>query len=135
MAASYGVDVQALDDLPDPEVLCAEDLNVAYALGRRLAQDSDAMIEIGDNDEYDSINLNDYLGSDFDLTDRSTIDSLQQQATQVLLKDPRVLSVTVKATYATGILTVSVQGVGTNGPFSFVLIVDGVNAPLLQVQP
>ncbi len=133
----YGTDVQALDDLPDPEVLASGDLNVVYALARRLAQDPDALEEIGDTNEYDSINLNDWLGGDFDLTDRSVLDDIQQQATQVLLKDPRVLSVTVQAAYATGTLTVVVKGQGSEGPFSFVLAVsaDGVQAPFTGILP
>lgn len=131
----YGTDVQALFDLPDPEVLCSGDLNVAYALARRLANDADAMAEIGDTNEYDAINLNDWLGSDFDLTNRTVTDDLQQQAQQVLLKDPRVLTAIVQATYATGTLTVQVNGQGADGPFSFVLSVNGVTAPLLTVQP
>jgi hypothetical protein len=133
----YGVDVQALTDLPDPEVLCSGDLNAAYALARRLANDSDAMEEIGDTDEYDAINLVDWLGQDFDLTDPTVIDDLQQRATQVLQKDPRVLSVRVQATVTSGTLNVTVNGQGSNGPFSFVLPVtaDGVQAPLLGIQP
>jgi hypothetical protein len=131
----YGTDVQALFDLPDPEVLCSGDLNVAHALSRRLANDSDAMEEIGDNDEYDAINLNDWLGGDFDLTNRTVTDDLQQQAQQVLLKDPRVLTVVVQATYTNGALSVKVTGQGADGPFSFVLPIPLVTAPLLSVQP
>jgi hypothetical protein len=135
MAASYGVDVKALDDLPDPEELASEDENVAYALARRLAQDSDALEEIGDTNEYDSINLNDWLGGDYDLTSLTEVDDLQQQATAVLIKDPRVLTVRVQAAFNGTVLSVSVQGSGSNGPFSFVLSVDGVSAPVLEVQP
>lgn len=133
--ALYGTDVQALNDLPDPEVLCSGDLNVAYALARRLANDPDAMEEIGDTNEYDAINMNDWLGGDFDLTDRTVLDDLQQQATQVLYKDPRALTVIVQATYSQGTLALNVQGDGSNGPFSFVVTADGVTAPTLRLQP
>jgi len=133
----YGTDVQAFNDLPDPEMLCSGDLNVVYALARRLANDADAMAEIGDNNEYDAINLNDWLGGDFDLTNRTVTDDLQQQATQVLLKDPRVLSVSVQVTYTQGTLNVKVQGQGSNGPFSFVLPVSaaGIQAPFTGIEP
>ena len=133
----YGTDVQALDDIPDPEVLCAGDLNTAYALARRLAQDTDAMEEIGDTNEYDSINLNDWMGGDYDLTDPSVLDDLQQQATQVLYKDPRVQLATVQATFTGTTLNVNVQGFGADGPFSFVLPVtdDGVQAPFTGILP
>jgi hypothetical protein len=137
VATDYGTDVQAVDDLPDPEVLCSGDTNVAYALARRLANDADAMEEIGDTNEYDAINIADWIGGDFDLTDRTVIDDLQQQATQVLLKDPRCLSVTVQATYANGALAVKANGLGADGPFGFVLPVtsDGVQAPFLGILP
>ena len=129
MASPYGIDVAGLADLPDPEILVEGDLNVTFALARRLMQDADANEEVGDLDEYDSINLNDWLGGDFDLTDRTVLDDLQQQATRCLLKDPRVISVRVEATYTTGSLVVTVNGDGTAGPFGFVLSIDGVSAP------
>jgi hypothetical protein len=136
--ALFGTDIQALNDLPDPEVLCSGDLNVAYALARRLSQDSDAMAEVGDTDEYDAINLADWLGGDFDLTNRTVIDDLQQQCKQVLLKDPRVLDVRVQASYTSGTLNVSVAGTASNGgPFSFILPItsSGVQAPFTDIQP
>lgn len=137
MATDYGTDVRALNDLPDPEVLASGDDNVVNALARRLAQDPDALEEIGDFNEYDSINLNDWLGGDFDLNDRNVLDDIQQQATQVLRKDTRVLDVLVQATYATGTLSVVVRGQGSGGPFGFVLPVtaDGVQAPFTGILP
>lgn len=136
MADLYGTDLAALEDIADPEVLVSEELNVTFALARRLMTDPQALEEIGDLEEYDSINLNDWLGGDFDLTDRNVLDDLQQQATRCLLKDPRVRTVTVRATYATGSLVVTTNGDGTGGPFAFVLGVDGVSAPTFrQVAP
>lgn len=133
MATDYGTDVQALDDLPDPEVLVSGPLNVAYAMARRLCQDADVLEEIGDDEEFDSINLNDWMGGDYDINDPSTIDDIQQQVTQVLLKDVRVASVTVKATIVAGLLQVAAQGFGAAGPFGFVITIDGVSAPLIEV--
>lgn len=132
MSTDYGTDIQALDDLTDPEVLVSGELNVAYALARRLLTDPEAMTEIGDTAPYDSINLNDWLGKRFQLTDRSVIDDLQQQARQVLAGDARVSDVQVQAGYTQGRLSVSVQGQGAAGPFDFVLTIDGVSAPLLR---
>jgi hypothetical protein len=133
MADLYGVDVAGLEDIADPEVLVSEDTTVAFSLARRLMQDSDALEEIGDLDEYDSINLNDWLGGDFDLTDRAVLDDLQQQATAACLKDRRARTLTVQAFYTTGTLTVEVNGQGADGPFGFVLSIDGVSAPTFRV--
>lgn len=134
-AQLYGTDILAIDDLPDPEVLGAGEINVAYALARRLAQPPDAMEEVGDTDEWDSIDVRDFLGGDFDLTDPTFVDQIQQQATQVLRKDPRVLTVTVQATLASGKLTLVVIGQGAAGPFSFVVAVDQVTVTLSELQP
>ena len=135
--ALYGTDVQAMDDLPDPEVLCSGDVNVAYALTRRLFNDPEAMEEIGITSEYDAINLNDWIGGTYNLNDRTVLDDLQQQATQAIYKDPRVDTITVTATYVAGVLSVSVAGDGSDGPFSFVVSVssDGVTAPFLGIEP
>jgi hypothetical protein len=132
MSVDYGVDVQALDDLNDPEILVSGDLNVAYALARRLLTDPEAMTEIGDTSPYDSINIRDWLGARFQLSDRSVIDDLQQQCRQVLSQDPRVVTVDVRITFNQGVLNVAVSVNGTNGPFAFVLSVNGVNAAFLR---
>lgn len=132
MSTDYGTDVQALDDLPDPEVLCSGDLNVAYALARRWLTPTGALEEIGDPEPYDSIDVREWLGNRFSLTDRSVIDDLQTQAQQVLLGDPRVESATVVATYAQGTLTLTARGLGADGPFTLVLSVNGVTASLLR---
>lgn len=132
MSVDYGVDVLALDDLSDPETLVPQDLNVAYAMARRLLTPAGAMEDIGDTAAYDSIDIRDWLGARFRLSERTAIDDLQQQATQVMKQDERVDSVSVLASYNQGRLSVGVKGVGKNGPFSFVLSVDGVTATLLR---
>lgn len=132
MATDYGLDVQALDDLNDPEVIVSGGLNVAYALARRLLTPAGAMEEIGDTSPYDSLDIRAWLGARFSLTDRSVIDDLQQQCRQVLSQDPRVDSVDVKINFNQGTLSVEVNGTGSAGPFSFVLSVDNVTAALLR---
>ena len=57
---------------------------------------------------------------------------LQAQVSQVLVEDPRALAANVTAQLATGALSISSQVEGTQGPFSFVLTVDGVTATLLR---
>jgi hypothetical protein len=130
MAIDYGTDVGAIDDLPDPEFLVSGDLNMAYALARRLMTPTGALDDIGDPGPYDSIDVRDWLGR---ATDQDAIDELQQFATQVIVQDERVDSATVTVTFQSpGTLFVSVDGQGAVGPFKFVLAVTNVSAQLLR---
>jgi hypothetical protein len=129
---TYGTDVLALDDVQDPEVLVSEELNLAYALARRWLLNPEDIEEIGETEPYDCIDVRDWLGDRFSLTDRTVLDDRQTQAAQVLLGDPRVDHVIVVATFTQGTLRLSAQGFGKNGPFKFVLGVNGVTAQLLR---
>jgi hypothetical protein len=128
----YGSDLAAIDDLFDPELEVDGDLNVAYALARRMLTPAGAMEEIGDTAPYDSIDIRDWLGKRFDLNDRTVLDELQIQCHQVISQDRRVSRVSVVATFTQGTLAVSVQAEGAEGPFSFVLSVDGVTVTFLR---
>lgn len=132
MAVDYGTDLLALDDLPDPEQIADQDLNVAYALARRLCQPADALAETGDTAPYDCFDIREYFGQRFSLTDRTILDGIQQRARSVLGRDLRVASVSVTTTFTAGRLALSVQGLGANGPFAFVLQTNGVTAQLLR---
>lgn len=132
LPVDYGTDVLALDDLVDPEQLVSDDLNLAYALGRRLLTPDGTMAAIGDTAPYDSIDLRDWLGQRLNPNDPNVLDDLQLQCRQVLSQDPRVDMVTVLATFAAGTLAVSVAGSGTDGPFSFVVKVDNLTAQILR---
>lgn len=133
MSTDYGTDVLALDDVEDPEVLASGDLNVAYALARRLLTPTGALEEIGETEPYDSIDVREWLGNRFRLTDRSVLDDLQTQAAQVLGADPRVETVdSVVVTYAQGTLTLTARMSGAAGPFALILSVNGVSASLLR---
>jgi hypothetical protein len=127
--ALYGSDVQALDDLPDPEVQVAGDLNVAYAIGRRWLSGEGVMQEIGDPEPYDCIDIRDWIGGN---GTAQTLADLETQATQVAEQDPRVLSIDVTASYQTGRLSLTGEGQGTGGPFRLVVSVDGLTAAFLE---
>lgn len=129
MATDYGTDVAAVTDLPDPEQLASGEANVVRALARRLLTPTGTLEAIGDTEPYDSIDLRDYLGGRLGATELA---ELQQAAVQVLEQDPRVLSADVEAAYSAGRLEVTVNGEGTEGPFSFVLAVDDVTAAILR---
>jgi hypothetical protein len=126
--ADYGIDLLALDDLPDPEVLGAGELNVAHALARRLLQPANALAEIGETDPFDSLDVRDWLGRRID---RRDIEDLETQAAQVLEQDERVDQVDVSATFAGGQLRIEASGAGKDGPFELVLLVGELSATLL----
>src|SRR5688572_26938929 len=126
--ADTGVDVKALDDLPDPEEIAAGDLNVAHARGRLLLQPDDALEEIGDDEDCDSIDLRDYLGESMD---DEELEELEARVNQILSRDPRVETVEASVTLTGGALRVEADGNGSEGPFSFVLSVDEVSATIL----
>jgi hypothetical protein len=124
-----GVDVAALDDLPDPEVLVSGALNRAYALARRLLNPTGCLEEIGDFEAYDSIDVREWLG---DRPNATTLRSRETQAAQVLGADPTVTSVDVTVTYLAGAVRIAVEAEGQDGPTAFVLTVDKVTASLLM---
>jgi hypothetical protein len=126
----YGTDIAALDDLQDPEVLVSGDFAVAYALARRWLTPYGALAEIGETVDYDSIDVRDWLGQ---RVDQASLEDLEKQAGQVLLQDPRVLSVDVTVQYSNATIILTGNVIGTNGPFRMVLSVDGVSASLLRV--
>lgn len=132
MATSLGVDIAAVDDLPDPELYVSEQQNVAYAMMRRWLTDTNGMSDVGETEDYACINVRNWLGGSYDFTDASTLADLEQQATQVQLNvDPRVTACAVVASYAGGTLALSAQGYGPNGPFNFVLQVSQLTTQLL----
>jgi len=129
----YGTDVLCLDDIDDPETLVSGEFNRAFALARRLVTPSGAIEEIGDTEPYESMDIREYFGARFRLTDRSVIDEIQTRAASCLRGDPFVTSATVIATYVKGSLSLAAECFDENGnPSNFVLAVDGVTATLLR---
>lgn len=126
----YGTDVRALDDLPDPDALVSGDLNVAYALGRRLLQPTGVLLEIGDEEPYDSLDLREYLGKRLSPQE---VRDLEAACERVLAQEERVETVSASVTFVAGAIAVSVSGEGSEGPFDLVLTVDNVTAAKLVV--
>jgi hypothetical protein len=91
------------------------------------------MALIGDNAPYDCFDIRDYLGARFSLTDNKILDEIQATATQTALGDDRVSTLRVDATFAQGVLSLSAQIQGSNGPFSLVLSIGTGTAPILSV--
>jgi hypothetical protein len=126
MSILYGTDIQALFDLPDPEITCSEDVTGAYACARRWLTPINALNDIGEVEQYDSINVPDWLGSSVDLNDQTVINDLQAQATQVLLEEPFAANCAVTVTFAAGSLTLTAQVQGSTGPLFQLVIANGV---------
>lgn len=125
----YGLDVLALEDLEDPELLVSGDLNVCYAIARSLLEPPDTHAEIGDPDPADTIDIRSWLGGRWtaqDLAER------EREALAVVVGDDRVASAEVSVSYDAGRASVSVSGQGADGPFAFVLTTDGVSAAFLR---
>lgn len=128
----YGTDIAAVDDLPDPETYVSGQQNVAYAMVRRWFTPTNGMADVGETEDYPSIDLKQWMGASFDLTDPSTLHDLEDQATQVQLGvDPRVTACSVTASFAAGTLKLSVQAFGPDGPFAFVLQVTQLTTQIL----
>lgn len=132
MSVDYGTDVRCLDDVDDPEVLVSGDLNMAYALARRWLNDPEDFEAIGETVPYDCIDVRGWFGKRLNFNDRATLDDIQSQHQQVLLGDPRVETATVTARFTQGLLILSAQGIGANGPFTLVVASNGVTAQLLR---
>src|SRR4051812_48922007 len=111
----YGTDLAAVDDLPDPEATVSEGDNAAYACARRLMTPDGALAEIGETEQYTSLDVHDWLGGSYDLTDRTVLDDLASQATAALQEEPFAAGagIVVTVSFAAGVLTLValVQGV------------------------
>lgn len=134
MPTVYGSDIAALTDLPDPEIIVLEDDCAAFACARRWLTADGALQEIGETEQYDSIDVTEWLGGNIDLNDPSVINDLEAQATQVLYDEPYAQGgVQVTASYNGGKLTLTGIVKGAPGPFSLVIAngAAGVTADLI----
>lgn len=135
MTIVYGTELAAVDDLPDPEVLVSEEVAAAYACARRLMTPDGALADIGETEHYTSLNVRDWLGGSYDLSDPTTLDDLGSQATTVLQEEPFAAAngIVVAVTFAEGELTVTALVEGTVALFALVVAngAAGVTAQLL----
>lgn len=128
--ADYGTDVNAVLDRPDPETLATGTRNLANRLARRLLTTNGALTDIGDEAQYDTLNLRDWLAA---RPSGSDIGNLNTSMQQILAQDEEVDTVTASATWAAGVLSVTVNGVGSAGPFEFLLTIGDVSSAVLRV--
>lgn len=130
MATVYGTDIRALDDLPDPEELCSEEENAAYAIARRHASGEGCLEEIGDEAPYDCFDIEELLDQDVDDTLRQR---LELRSTQVTEDDEYVVSASSEARVtAANAVELSIKAEGGEGPFDLVIGIDKLSIQLLR---
>lgn len=125
MPIIYGTDIQAIDDLPDPEIVCSEIVNAAYACARRLMTPDGALADIGETQQYASVDVRSWLGGSYDLTDQSVLNDLQEQATAALLEEPFAAGANVTVTFNGGTFKVTAQIQGNPGPLFQLVLANG----------
>lgn len=130
MATDYGTDIEALTDLPDPEVLCSGERNAAHAQARRLLTPDGAMEDVGDLSAYDSLDLREWFGKRPSAADKASLDA---SVKTVLQADARARSVASRVDITAGELTVTSRTAGDDGPFGLVLAIAGVDSATLKV--
>jgi hypothetical protein len=124
------IDIKALDDLPDPEELVSGDENIAYAQARRLLQPDGELAEIGDDGDFECMDIRDALGRRLDEIERA---DLEQRANRAASADgERVESAQVSLTLSGNQLTVNETHATATGDYSLVLTVDGVTVSMLK---
>jgi hypothetical protein len=129
----YGTDLQALLDLPDPEIVCSEQVNAVYACARRWVTPDGELTLIGETQQYASICVLDWLGGSFDLNDPTVLNDLSAQATAVLLEEPFAANAIATATFGGGVLTLTAQVQGSPGPLFALVVANGVSGVTVQL--
>ena len=138
MATDYGKTLLCLTDLPRIGAMVSGPTAAAYRCARRLLQPEGGLldvIEAEDDVEYPeanylSVDLREYLGRDMDDQDLAALES---KATSAINEEADVESATVDASFTAGELSVTVDAVGAEGPFSFILSVSDVTSATLRV--
>jgi len=131
MATDYGRDISATTDL-DPllQDVTGNDLMVQMCIRRLFCRKGSCLSAPSAN----TIDVRDFLNGSIDLTKQSSLQQISVLCQNAILGDERILSVTVTPSYtfATKLLTLNIQAVGANGPFSLTLAVSQVTVQLLR---
>ncbi len=131
MAVDYGRDISATTDL-DPLLNDAtgEELMLQMCVRRLYCRQGSCLSA----PNAITLDVRDFLNGSLDLTKQSATQNIAVQCQNALLGDERILSCTVDATYAfsTKTLTLQIQAVGANGPFSLTLAVNQVTVQLIR---
>ncbi len=128
----FGVDIDVLTDLNPAFTLARGDRNLANAIGRRLQTPAGKLADIGDDPDY-GMDIRSWLNTDLTTTE---IAGLENAISDEILKDERIVSVVVDATYsfATAVLEVEINALKSDGaPFRLVLRVSSLTVDILAV--
>lgn len=136
--ADYGRTLAALEDLPTRGAIVSGDAACAYRCARRLLQPSGGLADVIEpedgvewpEDHYVSLDLREWCGLDVTTGDKRR---LEAQINAALRDEPTIESASATVTLADRELSVFVDAVGAEGPFSFVLSVDDVSSATLKV--
>lgn len=129
MATNYGIGIAAITDRPDPEVRVSGLLHVGHRLARRLFTPNGALLAIGDDAPYETLNLRDWIGA---RPTAAEVEQLNTAMAGILSADEAVETVTAAATFVGGLLSVAVEGTGAEGPFAFVITADAVTGAQIR---
>jgi hypothetical protein len=128
--ADLGTDVRCVDDLDPTFRLVSGREGLAQALARRLSTKRGELALIGDDEDY-GLDVREFVGED--VGPRATFE-LAAQVEAETLRDERVLSATATASFAGGVLTLSLALSDAAGPFRLTLAVTDVSVSVLKVQ-
>lgn len=131
MATDFGRDISATTDL-DPLLndVTDNDLMIQVCTRRLFCRQGSCLSA----PNAITLDARDFLNGSLDLTKQSATQNISVQCQNALLGDERILSCTVTATYilATKLLTLQIQAVSANGPFSLTLAVNQVTVQLIR---
>jgi len=124
MAASIGnplgCDVACTTGFPLRMRLCWGEENLANALIRRLSTDAGSLASIGDDPDY-GFNLAGQLNASYDRSRPGALSAIGARVRTEIEKDPRVQSARARIVASDESLTVYIDCMTANGPFSLVL--------------
>ena len=137
MATNYAKTLAALDDLPARGATVFGEKAAAYRIARRLLTPEGGLADVieEDSDEWPELNaltldLREWCGLAVSAAD---IRDLEARIVAVVSDAEDVSAATAAVTFADRVLSVTVDAVGAEGPFSFVLDVSAVSSSVLRV--
>lgn len=130
MTIDYGTDIWGTTDiLPTIGGVGPADI-MPQVICHRLLCDPATLLSAPDEQ---TVNLTSFLSAGIPRDDRG-LKAIKSQIAGALLADPRILAVNIDLTYDDNseVLTVKVNGTGSQGPFRLTLAVDSISVSVLN---
>jgi hypothetical protein len=115
-----GVGIACTSGYPLRMVLCWGNENLGNSIIRRLNSDEGSLASIGDDSDY-GFNVVNYLNASFDRSQPGALAAFSARIRSEVEKDPRVQRAQVRVIAGGDTLTIYIDGMTANGPFSLVL--------------